>query len=166
MGQARYSRRTFLPSVRTLSHRLDGPGILIRIQLRSEAGGFERETGVAFDGRIRAVNPSQTSRFCIFDEEGRLSHFGALVKKLRKENNLTLEAVAKRIGSHKGYVSGIENDKVNPPSVKVIVKYAKLFGQDPKTLVRLAWVDKAPAIIREDAESFLQWSQEGDMARS
>jgi transcriptional regulator with XRE-family HTH domain len=95
-----------------------------------------------------------------------LSHFGALVKKLRKENNLTLEAVAKRIGSHKGYVSGIENDKVNPPSVKVIVKYAKLFGQDPKTLVRLAWVDKAPAIIREDAESFLQWSQEGDMARS
>ena len=88
-----------------------------------------------------------------------MSHFGALVKKLRKEKCLTLEAVAKKIGSHKGYVSGIENDKVNPPSVKVILKYAKLFGQDPKMMVRLAWVDKAPNIIREDAENFLKWSQ-------
>lgn len=88
-----------------------------------------------------------------------MSHFGSLVKKLRKEKSLTLEAVAKKIGSHKGYVSGIENDKANPPSVKIILKYAKLFGQDPKMLVRLAWVDKAPAIIREDAERFLGWSQ-------
>lgn len=86
-----------------------------------------------------------------------MSHFGTLVKQLRQEKHLTLEAVAKKIGSHKGYVSGIENDKVNPPSVKIIVKYAKVFGQDPKALVRLAWVDKAPSIIREDAENFLKW---------
>ena len=88
-----------------------------------------------------------------------MSHFGDLVKKLRKEKGITSEAVAKKIGSHKGYVSGIENDKVNPPSVKIIVKYAKLFGQDERMLVRLAWVDKAPAIIREDAEKFLEWWQ-------
>jgi len=86
-----------------------------------------------------------------------VSHFGNLVKKLRKEEGLTLEAVARKIGSHKGYVSGIENGKVNPPSVKVIGKFAKLFGQDARTLVRLAWVDKAPEIIREDAEAFLEW---------
>jgi transcriptional regulator with XRE-family HTH domain len=88
-----------------------------------------------------------------------VSHFGDLVRKLRKEKGLTLEAVAKKIGSHKGYVSGIENDKVNPPSVKIIKKYAKLFGQDARTLARLAWVDKAPAILREDAERFLEWVQ-------
>ena len=88
-----------------------------------------------------------------------MSHFGDLVRKLRKEKGITLEAVAKKIGSHKGYVSGIENDKVNPPSVKIIKKYAKLFGQDARTLVRLAWVDKAPAILREDAEKFLEWCQ-------
>jgi transcriptional regulator with XRE-family HTH domain len=70
--------------------------------------------------------------------------------------------VANKIGSHKGYVSGIENDKVNPPSVKVIKKYAKLFGQDARTLARLAWVDKAPAILREDAEKFLEWVQADD----
>jgi transcriptional regulator with XRE-family HTH domain len=81
-----------------------------------------------------------------------VSNFGDLVKRLRKERSLTLEAVAKKIGSHKGYVSGIENDKVNPPSVKIIKKFAKLFNQDERTLVRIAWADKAPAIIREDAQ--------------
>ena len=86
------------------------------------------------------------------DEEASVSNFGDLVKRLRKERSLTLEAVAKKIGSHKGYVSGIENDKVNPPSVKIIKKFAKLFNQDERTLVRIAWADKAPAIIREDAE--------------
>jgi transcriptional regulator with XRE-family HTH domain len=88
-----------------------------------------------------------------------VSHFGDLVKKLRKEKGLTLEAVAKKIGSHKGYVSGIENDKVNPPSVKIVRKFAKLFSQDARALARLAWVDKAPAILRKDAEEFLQWCQ-------
>jgi transcriptional regulator with XRE-family HTH domain len=86
-----------------------------------------------------------------------LSHFGDLVRKLRKEKGITLEAVAKKIGSHKGYVSGIENDKVNPPSVAIIKKFAKLFGQDARVLARLAWVDKAPEILREDAEKFLEW---------
>jgi transcriptional regulator with XRE-family HTH domain len=81
------------------------------------------------------------------------------VKRLRKDQGITLEAVAKKIGSHKGYVSGIENDKVNPPSIKIIKKFAKLFGQDARELARLAWVDKAPEILREDAEKFLEWCQ-------
>lgn len=84
-----------------------------------------------------------------------MSNFGDLLKRLRKEQGLTLEAVAKKIGSHKGYVSGIENDKVNPPSVKIIRKIAKLFRQDEKMLVRIAWADKAPALIREDAQRAL-----------
>ena len=93
-----------------------------------------------------------------------MSHFGDLVRKLRKEKGITLEAVAKKIGSHKGYVSGIENDKVNPPSVKIIKKYAKLFGQDARALARLAWVDKAPEILSEDAEKFLEWCQREELA--
>jgi transcriptional regulator with XRE-family HTH domain len=92
-----------------------------------------------------------------------VSHFGDLVKSLRKDKGLTLEAVAKKIGSYKGYVSGIENDKVNPPSVRIIKKYAKVLGQDARTLARLAWVDKAPEILREDAEEFLKWCQTRDL---
>jgi transcriptional regulator with XRE-family HTH domain len=84
-------------------------------------------------------------------KEVHVSNFGDLVKRLRKEKGLTLEAVARKIGSHKGYVSGIENAKVNPPSVKIIRKFARLFGQDERTLVRMAWADKAPALIRDEA---------------
>jgi transcriptional regulator with XRE-family HTH domain len=90
-----------------------------------------------------------------------VSHFGDLVHSLRKARGLTMEVLARKIGTQKGYISGIENAKVNPPSVKVIRKYAKVLGQDVKHLVRLAWVDKAPKIIREDAEQFLVWIQSG-----
>ena len=72
-----------------------------------------------------------------------------------------MEMLAAKIGSHKGYVSGIESGKVNPPSVKVIKKYAKVLGEDVRHLVRVAWVDKAPELIREDARRFLDWVQAG-----
>ena len=88
-----------------------------------------------------------------------MSNFGDLVKRLRKEKGLTLEAVARKIGSHKGYVSGIENGKVNPPSVKIIRKFARLFTQDERTLVRIAWVDKAPAVIRDEAHRLLSLAE-------
>jgi transcriptional regulator with XRE-family HTH domain len=90
-----------------------------------------------------------------------VSRFGDLVKASRLDRGLTLEAVAKAIGSHKGYISGIETGNVNPPSLKLIKKYALLFDHDLRTLVLLAWVDKAPVILREDAERFLEWSQKG-----
>ena len=90
-----------------------------------------------------------------------MSRFGELVKALRLEQNLTMEMLAKRLGTHKGYISGIESGKVNPPSVKVIQKYAKVLGQEATRLVRIAWVDKAPALIRSDAERFLRWCEEG-----
>lgn len=84
-----------------------------------------------------------------------MTHFGALVKQLRKKKGLTLQNVASKIGSHKGYVSGIESGKVNPPSVKLIRKFAKLFGQDEQRLVLMAWVDKAPDIIKPIVEPLL-----------
>jgi len=90
-----------------------------------------------------------------------LSQFGDLVKARRKERGLTMEMLAAKIGSHKGYVSGIESGKVNPPSVKVIKKYAKVLGEDVRHLVRVAWVDKAPELIREDAQRFLDWVRAG-----
>ncbi len=85
-----------------------------------------------------------------------MSYFGDLVRKLRKERNMTLEFVAKKIGSHKGYVSGIENGKVNPPSVKFIRKFAKIFNSDEHEMTLLAYVDKAPKLVRPTAERLLQ----------
>ena len=84
-----------------------------------------------------------------------MSNFGELVKRLRKDRRLTLDQVARRIGSHKGYVSGIENGKVNPPSVKFIRKFARLFSHDEKEMVRIAFVDKAPRVIRDEVRQAL-----------
>ena len=84
-----------------------------------------------------------------------MSRFGDLVKRLRKDRGMTLEQVARKIQSHKGYVSGIENGKVNPPSVKFIRKFARIFQHDEKLMVRMAYVDKAPKMIKDEAKQLL-----------
>jgi transcriptional regulator with XRE-family HTH domain len=84
-----------------------------------------------------------------------MSHFGKLLKRLRTERGLSLHAVADKIGSHKGYVSGIETGKVNPPSVNLCRKLARLLGQDEREMVLLAWIDKAPALIRDQVNQLL-----------
>jgi transcriptional regulator with XRE-family HTH domain len=85
-----------------------------------------------------------------------MSRFGDLVKRLRKDRSMTLEQVARKIQSHKGYVSGIENGKVNPPSVKFIRKFARIFQYDEKLMVRMAYVDKAPKLIKDEAKVILE----------
>ena len=75
--------------------------------------------------------------------------FASVVKEARRFKGLTLQAVAIKIDSHKGYVSGIENRKVNPPSAKIVRKLAKLFQLDVQELLILAAVEKAPKEVRE-----------------
>jgi hypothetical protein len=41
----------------------------------------------------------------------------------------------------------------------MIQKYARVFKQDVRELVALAWVDKAPPLLRREAEAFLRWYQ-------
>lgn len=84
-----------------------------------------------------------------------MTRFGTLVRQLRRQKGLTLEHVARKIGTHKGYISGIENGKVNPPSVSLVRKFAKLFGRDERHMVLVAWIDKAPKIIKPDLEGLL-----------
>jgi transcriptional regulator with XRE-family HTH domain len=80
-----------------------------------------------------------------------MSTFGELLRRLRREQAYSLRTVAKKLGTQKGYLSGIENGKVNPPSAKLVKRIAQLYRQDERTLLRLAWADKAPSLIREDA---------------
>lgn len=83
----------------------------------------------------------------------RPNDFGRLLKTWRKERNMTLDQVAKKVGSHKGYISGVENGKVNPPALSLVLKLAKVFSKDEKALATLAYIDKAPALIRENFTS-------------
>ena len=74
--------------------------------------------------------------------------FGEIIKKRRKEQGLTLERMAKKAGTHKGYISGMERGEVNPPSPKMTSKIAVALGIDPLSLMLQAYVDKAPKEIR------------------
>lgn len=74
--------------------------------------------------------------------------FGALVKKVRVDKGLTLEQLSRRIGSHKGYLSGIENGKVNPPAPKLTMRLARALDIEPLDLVLLGWKSKMPRVLQ------------------
>jgi transcriptional regulator with XRE-family HTH domain len=80
-----------------------------------------------------------------------MSNFGELMRRLRRERGWSLKTVARMLDTQKGYLSGIENGKVNPPSEKIVKRIADLYGQEERMLLRLAWADKAPTLIREEA---------------
>lgn len=85
-----------------------------------------------------------------------MGSFGMLVKQLRKERGYVLEHVAKKIGSHKGYLSGIENGKVKPPSARFIRKLSKILDYDEREMLKMACLEKVPVLIREEFEEALQ----------
>jgi transcriptional regulator with XRE-family HTH domain len=76
--------------------------------------------------------------------------FGQIVRKCRLDSGLKLHEVAKKVGTHKGYVSGIENGKVSPPSVKFIKKFCRLFKLAERDMIMVAHVEKAPKEIRDE----------------
>lgn len=81
-----------------------------------------------------------------------MSEFGKVVKALRLADELSLTSVAKKLGSTKSYISGVENGKTNPPSRRFLERYQKLFahrGVRLEDLLELAWVEKAPEAIRD-----------------
>lgn len=80
--------------------------------------------------------------------------FGPYLKALRKQKGFTLEKLGKKSGVRKGYLSGVENGKVNPPSPKAIRTIARALETDRKELLLLAYIAKAPAEIRPQLEEF------------
>jgi transcriptional regulator with XRE-family HTH domain len=73
--------------------------------------------------------------------------FGTEVHKARKDRGLTLEKLAKRTQTHKGYISGIENDKVSPPSPRMVKRLAKALDLDADRLLALSFIEKRPAAL-------------------
>jgi transcriptional regulator with XRE-family HTH domain len=79
--------------------------------------------------------------------------FGIIVRAYRRQSRMTLEQVGKAAGGlSKGYMSGIENNKVAPPSPKVVTKISRALGLRADLLLLHAWVQKAPEGIRETKE--------------
>ena len=76
--------------------------------------------------------------------------FAERMKFLRSSKGLTLEQVARAVGSHKGYVSSIETGQMRPPSPGYIARFARLYSVDERELLRLAYAEKAPKLIRDE----------------
>lgn len=90
--------------------------------------------------------------------------FSDVVRGLRKISGLRLAQVASRVGIQKGYMSGIETGKVNPPTVKVVLRIARVFKGviesakyrvSDQDWVELAWVSKSPKLVRQSMMSRL-----------
>lgn len=64
------------------------------------------------------------------------------VKSGIRQKGLTLEAVAKKCRSHKGYISGIVNRKVNPPAEDMTRRLAKVLDLNVDRMLALAVIEK------------------------
>jgi len=82
------------------------------------------------------------------------STFGEIVKEARHARGITLERMAKRIGTGKPYLRMIERGKANPPSPRFVKKIATTLGLDLLTLLALAHAQKAPMPVREKFVEF------------
>ncbi len=70
--------------------------------------------------------------------------FGMVIKAARRGRGKTLEAVARACRTQKGYLSGIENDKVGPPMPDVVGRLAKCLGVEEGRLLALRQLSDMP----------------------
>lgn len=78
--------------------------------------------------------------------------FSKWLGERKAKGQMTLEAMGRAVGSHKGYMSGILSEKVNPPARSICTKIAKLFKEHPDYVVFMAYRDKAPEPVQRRLE--------------
>jgi transcriptional regulator with XRE-family HTH domain len=91
--------------------------------------------------------------------------FGEWLRSCRRECGMTLQKVAAKCGTHKGYISGIETGAVSPPAEKLCLKLAKLFGFKAAEVVLMSWIDKAPPTARPFVKAFAYRLMEREAAQ-
>lgn len=76
--------------------------------------------------------------------------FGNLVRRRRQMKGMTLDDLAKKCGTTKSYVSGVESGYVRPFGPKKVPKVALALDIDVRVLLLLSWAEKAPKLIRDE----------------
>ena len=64
--------------------------------------------------------------------------FGKILKENRMNSGLSLRELASRVDISPGYLSDLENEKVAPPSEKLILEMAKTLGIEKDELLKAA----------------------------
>jgi transcriptional regulator with XRE-family HTH domain len=60
---------------------------------------------------------------------------GKKIKQLRTNRNLTLDDLAKKIGTQKSYIWSVENGKIEKPSAESLAKIADALGTTVDALI-------------------------------
>lgn len=82
---------------------------------------------------------------------------GALLRRHRRASGLTLAVLSERVGVTPGYLSMIENQRVNnPPSMRVLVRLEAVLGVRDSSLCRAAQWERTPEPIRKQLEQARQ----------
>jgi len=81
-----------------------------------------------------------------------MSRLGEIMLNARKSLTLTLEAVAKKSGTSKGYLSGIENGKVAPPSPRMAKKIATSLKFKGDTFAMICDAEKLMPDLKKQQE--------------
>lgn len=91
--------------------------------------------------------------------------FAEILRRARQAMGYSLQKLADKVGTRKGYISALENRKVNPPSPKIVRKLAKTLHLDLDELLIHSFVEKAPKeiidIVRSGALAALADSKRG-----
>jgi transcriptional regulator with XRE-family HTH domain len=74
--------------------------------------------------------------------------FGTRLREIRKKAGMTLDVLAKKSKTSKGYLSGIENEKINPPMDRHVRQLANVLGQNEIEFLKLAYIDKLPPELK------------------
>lgn len=91
--------------------------------------------------------------------------FAEILRRARRAMGFSLQNLADKMKTSKGYLSGLECRKVNPPSPKVVRKLVKILHLDLDELLVHSFVEKAPkeirSIVRSGALAALEASKRG-----
>ena len=63
-----------------------------------------------------------------------ITNFGKRIREIRLKKKMSQGDIAKKLGVHRSYISGLERGKRNP-SLLTINKMAKAIGVEPKELL-------------------------------
>lgn len=78
-------------------------------------------------------------------------NFGDILKKIRQDNNLTQEELAKKIDTSRSNIANYENNK-NMPSIEILDKLSKLFNCSTDYLLGKSDVRNPEKININDAD--------------
>lgn len=89
--------------------------------------------------------------------------FAKKVRKLRTDNDLTLEDLANKLGTTKNYVWQLENKTPARPSGQLLLRIADIFGVSPDFLID----DKSETETQDQfADALFRKSKDLDLTKS